>query len=960
MKAPTILVVEDNAITRKMVRVALATEGYTVLEAPDGQTALELAAKAAPDLILQDLLLPDVDGFDLVGKLRALPAAADVPILAFSGFLSRPEVTRALAVGFTDFLMKPVEPSRLIETVKAYLPAPRPPAESPGVGRRILLVDDDPVQLKLSRIHMTNLGFQVTTAANGAEALDKARQSPPDSILSDVLMPGLDGFQLCLTIRQDPRLARIPVVLCSANYIEEADRNLAACVGASAMTIRTPDLNEAIGALLTSLDRKWAPAAQVPAEQLETERLRRTVLQLERQAAMNIELVQRASVMATTLSLLSALPETPASALSVEAASAEVLASLLDAGGISAGVLHLMGADGRLRLQAQRGIKDQATADAEEFFGHPKIFTRTLEVRDAIWIPSAAVPEEAGRDFLARAGVSSALILPLVSRGEPLGTLMLASNRRDLTQKDWRPFARSMAAQVAQTIALNRAFSELAASAQRYRSLFNNVPIGLLRSTADGQILEANPVLVAMLGFLNRESLLAAKVTDFYVRPEDRRRWQAIGEREGTVQGVETELCRRDGTIIWVRLNIRAIQEANGQVLYEASLEDITERKRVEEQLQRQREALMQTEKLAAMGELLAGVAHELNNPLSVVLGQTVLLREAAGSRPLAERVEKIAKAAERCARIVKNFLALARQRPPERSQVRLNQVVQEAVELLAYPLRVDSVELKLDLVRDLPVLWADPHQLHQVVVNLVTNAHHAIRATQPPRRLTLTTGFDPAQARVYLEVADTGPGIPPEIQRRVFEPFFTTKPPGQGTGLGLSLCQGIIEGHGGFIRVENQPGQGAVFRIELPVEAAPVVGPEARVAEALPPLRERVILVVDDEPEVAGVLADLLSADGHQVETAANGALALEKLQARAYDLILSDLRMPELDGPGLYREVARRHPELRGRVIFLTGDTLSLEIREFVDKTGAPSLSKPFAFEEVRRVVQRVLRGG
>ncbi len=379
----------------------------------------------------------------------------------------------------------------------------------------------------------------------------------------------------------------------------------------------------------------------------------------------------------------------------------------------------------------------------------------------------------------------------------------------------------------------------------------------------------------------------------------------------------------------------------------------------LEAKVRERSDQLLQTEKLATMGTLLAGVAHELNNPLSVVVGQTALLRQTVEGGPLAERGEKIAKAADRCARIVKNFLALARQRPPERQRVSVNQVVQEALELLAYPLRLAEVEVALHLAKDLPLLWADPHQLHQVVLNLVSNAHHTMRETPSPRRLTITTRSDPVRARAILEVADTGPGIAPEIQARIFEPFFTTKPPGQGTGLGLSLCQGLVEGHGGSIRVESQPGQGAVFLVELPVVAPPVAESSPPGAEALAPIRGMTILVVDDEPEIAGVLADMLAADGHQVETAANGVLALDKLRERGYDLILSDLRMPELDGPGFYRELEHRHPALRRRLIFVTGDVLNPETREFLERTSAPTVSKPFDLAEIRRVVQQALRG-
>jgi two-component system NtrC family sensor kinase len=385
---------------------------------------------------------------------------------------------------------------------------------------------------------------------------------------------------------------------------------------------------------------------------------------------------------------------------------------------------------------------------------------------------------------------------------------------------------------------------------------------------------------------------------------------------------------------------------------------EIGERRQAVEQLQRQQEALFQSEKLAAMGSLLASVAHELNNPLSVVTMQADLLSDEMTDQAGAERVRLISQSAERCVRIVQNFLALARQNPPQRAEVGLNVVVEEAMELLTYALRVDDIDIQLHLADDLQPLWADPHQLHQVVVNLVTNAHQALRETVPPRQLTIITRSDPSCTRVYLEVADTGPGIPLELQGRIFEPFFTTKPPGVGTGLGLPFCKGIVEGHGGSIRLESQPGQGAKFAVELPVETTPARPPTLPVPDAPPVAEGKAILVVDDEPGITSALAYLLSRDGHVVETASNGRLALEKLHEHAYDLILCDLRMPELDGPGLYRELEQRFPDLLQRMIFLTGDTLSSETRIFLERAGMPHLSKPFRAADVRRVVQQRLQ--
>src|SRR5262249_856255 len=309
-----------------------------------------------------------------------------------------------------------------------------------------------------------------------------------------------------------------------------------------------------------------------------------------------------------------------------------------------------------------------------------------------------------------------------------------------------------------------------------------------------------------------------------------------------------------------------------------------SERQHTEEELQRQRDALHQTEKLSATNSLLADVADELNNLLSVVLRQTALLSQLTAESSLAVQVETISQVAEHCVRVVKNVSALARQRPPERHNVHLNQIVRETMELLSYQLRVDNVEVELDLQDALPPLWADPHQLQQVLINLISNAHQALRETPAPRRITIATQFDPLRARVSLVVAYTGPGILLALPRHSLEPFFPTQSPPQGTDLGLAICQSIIDNHDGSLWVESPPGQGVVFHLELPVQTPPSDVPAAPATDTPASSRGQTILVVDDEPEVTDVLAEMLTLDGYEVETAANGVIALHKLQQQDY----------------------------------------------------------------------------
>src|SRR5262249_2140883 len=306
--------------------------------------------------------------------------------------------------------------------------------------------------------------------------------------------------------------------------------------------------------------------------------------------------------------------------------------------------------------------------------------------------------------------------------------------------------------------------------------------------------------------------------------PEDRAALQRHFDSRFTTQrrrfDYEVRLQEAQDGTRWMAISGLIVYAEDRPVRLVGSVMDITERRRSQEAVIRQREALYQSEKMAMFGTLLAGVAHELNNPLSVVTGQVALLQETTKDPTVARRAERIRSATDRCARIVRTFLAMARQRQPEPKPVKLGGIVEAALDLLAFQLRSADVWLDLKLAGDVPRITADADQMHQIVTNLIVNAQHALTSVSGQRMLQIRTWYDEANQRAYLSVADNGPGVPEDIRARIFDPFFTTKPLGEGTGIGLALCSSIIRSYGGEISVSDTPGGGATFTIELPLSS--------------------------------------------------------------------------------------------------------------------------------------------
>jgi two-component system NtrC family sensor kinase len=373
--------------------------------------------------------------------------------------------------------------------------------------------------------------------------------------------------------------------------------------------------------------------------------------------------------------------------------------------------------------------------------------------------------------------------------------------------------------------------------------------------------------------------------------------------------------------------------------------EDQTERRRLQDQL-------IQSEKMSAIGQLIAGIAHDLNNPLASVIGFADFLLEGKDvPPPLVEPVRVIQQEAERAANIVRNLLNFARKQDHARRPTEIEPLLHATLTLLRTQMGSRRIELLLNVEEGLPTIDADVGQIQQVFVNLINNAAHAIEGAGRGGRIVVRAR--PWRDGAAVEVSDDGPGMPPEVAAQVFEPFFTTKPEGQGTGLGLSICQGIVKEHGGRIVLSTAPGQGARFTVELPQgRRAPPTEPSPPEPSAVAPLR---ILVIDDEPHILHYMRATLEAWGHGVEVAGDGEAGLALAVEGGFDLILSDLRMPRLTGREFFTELQARNPEAASRVVFSTGDTIHGDTTDFLESQAHPFLKKPFSLAELRALLAR-----
>jgi PAS domain S-box-containing protein len=553
--------------------------------------------------------------------------------------------------------------------------------------------------------------------------------------------------------------------------------------------------------------------------------------------------------------------------------------------------------------------------------------------------------------------IKSFISVSVFAHGHLWGTLAVNDCCRERTwNEDEKAFIQMMADAVGD--AIERSLSEAHVSEVIRRTMIQASLDAIIVIDETGSVSEFNPAAEKMFGYTRGEilgrDLLFTIIPDYYRTGYANGAEYMAGRGAPMIgQRMETVTQNKAGEVFPIELTATEMRLADRRLFF-GSIRDLREKQRAEEEINRQRERLHQNEKMAAMGSLLAGVSHELNNPLAVVVAQSTLLHEFAPDPQTKLRAEKVRAAAERCGRIVKSFLGMVRLHPPSQSEIDLNNAVRSALEVTAYGARSSGIMIETDIARmPLPVV-ADADHLTQVVANLLVNSQHALAANIGDKRIKVRT-FWREDGKCGFSIEDNGPGVPIGIRHRIFESYFTTKPVGVGTGIGLSISKSIIERHEGKIWLENPLPTGARFVVELPSTTSPV---DTFAAGPAPASGISHALLIDDEPDVSGALADLLMLMGIRARTVVQWVSADELENGPEVDVVFCDLRMPGANGVSIFKEVAARYPHLASRFVLVTGDMIGAraEVETLAQEQRPLLMEKPFSILDVRSIIAQV----
>ncbi len=922
----SILLVEDNPQNAYLATYLLERAGHRVVAVADGATALRQVAALAPDLILLDVQLPDMDGFAVLSALRALPACAATPVVAVTALALAGDRERILQGGFTGYIEKPIDPQTFVAEVDRFLVA------RPASGARTVVVADDNAKNRyFMRAVLEGAGFEVLEAEDGVVALELARAHQPRALVTDLLMPTVDGFQLIRQCRADPRTAAVPIVVYTATYTTQEDAELVRDLGATRFLVKPAEPAALVRAVQEALAEPSAASeaprrVAVPDAEFEArhgERIRAKldskVHELEAARRTLQELVARygAILDASTSAIISTDSERRVRSVN---RAAELLLG--------------WSADELLGQSVDRVIPDDQQAISAE----------ARQEAIATGRPARAVTQRLHKD-----GHRVDVEMSISYLGEGLGFSAILT---DLTDK------LRLGARLAQ--------------AERRLALF------LARSPAVLYSLEARGERIApawmsdnarqLIG-CSAEEALQQDWVQARVHPDDR---DAVLQRarmllESGHIASEYRVCTTTGEVRWVLDEAVVVRDAHGAPIeVVGTLLDITALRRADDEKRALEAQLAAAQKLEAVGRLAGGVAHDFNNMLTVILSHArFLLQELPAEGVMREDAQGILDAGLRAAGLTRQLLAFSRRQRTASEVLDLREVVC-AMEGMLRRLIGEDIELVVRAAGDVGRVEADRSHIEQVVMNLVVNARDAM-----PRGGRLTVSVDNRDVVagqvegiapgpfVVLSVCDTGTGMDEATRARIFEPFFTTKEPGKGTGLGLSVVYGIVQQAGGVIELRSQLGQGTTFDVLLPrVERATTVVTASPVAADLRGHGE-VVLLVEDEDLVRTVARRVLLGLGYRVLEAREPADALRTMDQTPgpIDLLFTDVVMPGMSGRELAQRMVQARPSLK--VVFCTGYTEDHELLRVMASAGVTVVEKPYQPEALAATLRGVLSG-
>ena len=971
-----ILVVDDEHIVALSIKGLLDNEGYTVTIETSGKEALQRLHRESFDLVLTDLVMGRVDGLEIIKKIKQ--KSPETIVMIMTAYASLDSAIEAMRIGAYDYLIKPCPNQHLKMSVKRALEKKRLGIE---------------LKRKTTELEKTNkeLAERMEDIAVIHQIADKIQKfSALDTLLSQIAQGVRDnlGFErvlISLAEKHEGALKRCAAAGVSQEEFQKLRvqkppiHEIAGLFKkkyrmSRSYYIRHSEQEETIakyGSTVEDIDIKVEPNRWHPGDALITPLLSEKgdligIISVDNPKNKKIPSLMTIRTLETLASTASAaidrtkLEEKLAAIYDLSRETTltlnkdEIYTSVLD---VSTKVLHF---DNMAIILIDKQTDETYIA---AHIGYPKeIESRRLPVDGDKGITVQAI--QSGKSVLVsdvrnnihflegRPGTLSELAVPMKVKDETIGVLNVESNTLNAFDEKDVALLSALASHTATALELTHLIAEVNRTKKYLANLVDSSPDAIMSTDKEGMFTLFSKGAEKLFGYSAQE-IIGKSTSDYYQGgTEETKKIMRVLREKKQITDYETTFLAKNGTAVPISLSASLLLNENDDV--EGTLgigKDITERKRIEKEQKNIQDQLAQSEKLSALGEFISGIAHEINNPLTGILGFSQLLLDSDCNSTTKKDVEKIHTEAMRCVEIVNNLLSFAREQKPERCYVNVNSVVESALNLKTYQLKVDGVEIVKKLSELLPKTMADPHQLEQVFLNIITNAHQAMIYVKEKRCLTIQTETD--EDIIRIKITDTGPGIPPEHLKRIFEPFYTTKEVGQGTGLGLSLSYGFIQEHAGSIYATSKLGEGATFVIELPITEMSPPQEEVTTPLRIKSLRGDKILVVDDEQVVLDLLSDVLHRLGHHVDTAVNGKNAQALIRKNDYDLILTDVKMPGMDGQQLYNYVLSVNPELAKRMIFMTGYALSPEMQTFLKVSGNRYIEKPFDIDTLQSFI-------